>query len=55
MESNSVAEIYNQPGIMVRRQVLENPIIDLSTCANGIYMLKLQSALQSKVALLIKN
>ena len=54
-ESNSVAEIYNQSGIMVKRQVLENPIIDLSACANGIYMLKLQSAQQSKVALLIKK
>ncbi|MDD4969515.1 MAG: T9SS type A sorting domain-containing protein [Paludibacter sp.] len=54
-ERNSVAEIYNQTGILVKKQRMDNPTIDLSDCPTGIYVLKLQSDQQSKAVLLVKK
>jgi polygalacturonase len=53
--NNTTAEIYTQTGIMVKKQVMTNPMIDLSDCANGIYIVKLQSNQVTKSVLLVKK
>jgi lysophospholipase L1-like esterase len=55
IENNSIAEIFNQTGMLVKKLTLVNSIVDLSDCVNGVYILKLQSAQQSKAVLLVKE
>jgi len=55
VDNNTTAEIYNQTGILVKKQIILNSVIDLSDCANGIYILKLQSYQSTKTTLLVKK
>lgn len=55
INNNSLAEIYNYMGVLVKKLYITNPVIDLSDCANGIYFLKMNSEKHSKSTLLIKK
>jgi hypothetical protein len=41
--------------MLIKKLIVTNPVIDLSDCANGVYILKMQSAQKSKVVLLVKK
>jgi lysophospholipase L1-like esterase len=53
--NNSVAEIYNQTGVLIRKQQLQDSALDLSTFSTGIYVLKLQSGQSAQTTVLIKK